>query len=88
MEAIRRLGSVVCRIYFLDGKSRALDICKLFFVFFNNRIYTIWNSSLIYEHNRRLFLLAPLDTAGDIVQRISESLGLNANDGWALYQVD
>ncbi|XP_046440084.1 myosin-I heavy chain-like isoform X4 [Daphnia pulex] len=55
VEAIRRLGSVVCRIYFLDGKSRALDI-------------------------------SPLDTAGDIVQRISESLGLNANDGWALYQ--
>ena len=33
------------------------------------------------------FLLAVLDTAGDIVQRVSDSLGLNPNDGWALYQV-
>ena len=28
-----------------------------------------------------------MDTAGDIVQRIAESLGLNPTDGWALYQV-
>ena len=30
---------------------------------------------------------APMDTAGDIVQRISDRLGLNPADGWALYQV-
>ena len=33
------------------------------------------------------FNVAPLDTAGDIVQRISDRLGLNPIDGWALYQV-
>jgi len=55
VEAVRRLDSVVCRIHFLDGRSKSIDI-------------------------------SPLDTAGDIVQRVSDRMGLNPIDGWALYQ--
>jgi len=56
IAAVRRLGCVVCRIFFIDGRSRTTDV-------------------------------APLETAGDIVQRVAERMGLTSLDGWALYQV-
>lgn len=90
MEAIRRLGCVVCRVYFLDGKSKAVDICKLYSIF-HDIITNIKNYKLrqvsVTKKKFINYLIAPLDTAGEIVQRISESLGLNPTDGWALYQV-
>lgn len=35
VEAIRRLGAIACRIYFLDGKSRTLDIGEILKFSFN-----------------------------------------------------
>ena len=31
--------------------------------------------------------IAPHDTAGEVVQRISDRAGVNVMDGWALFQV-
>lgn len=45
------------------------------------------NKTIILSLKLRYYAAAPNDTAGDVVQRISDRAGVSAADGWALYQV-
>jgi hypothetical protein len=73
ITAMKRLGTIVCRFFFLDGRS--FYFILYYFYFFIN----------ILNYFKALDV-HPCDTAGDVLQKLADKIGLQSLDGWALYQ--